>query len=105
MICPCCGQQRETPSVEELLSFRWSLIETTIVRNLARRYPAGMTVEELVSEVYGTRNSQPLTANMGIRTAIVRLRKKLAPLGWQIPRGKSGWMATGAHEHRLEKLP
>jgi len=102
MKCPCCGGEVDDLPVQQLVKFQWSAIETTVIRTLVRHYPSGVDIEALVYEVYGTRRNQPENALGCIRLSLWRLRKKLAPLGWHIPRGKGG---NGfRHVHCLVKL-
>lgn len=100
MKCPCCGGDIEEVPHDKLLAMRWSPIEKTIVRNMIKRYPDGIRVDQLMLEIYGTRNRQPEYAMTSMHVIMMVVRKKLAAVGWQVPkvRGKQDPV------YRLEKI-
>jgi hypothetical protein len=50
---------------------------------LVKAYPREMTCEQIANRIYaGRRDGGPLTAQNNVGVYLYRLRKKLAPYGW-----------------------
>ncbi len=102
MKCPCCGGEIEDVNVEQLLDARLSAVEMTVVRRIVGAYPNGVSLDQLITEIYGMRNDQPDNAANCVQVVLNRLRRKIAEYGWTVPKGTGG-RAT-RHTYRLERL-
>lgn len=89
--CPACGQP--VPDVSSLLvgelgtavarlgrSARLSVGQARILAILRDRYPSPVAHGDVVDAIYGDA-SEPLDVHRGLRVQVMRLRRRLAPLG------------------------
>lgn len=90
MKCPCCGGEVDELSLERLLYLPYSPVLMTVIRRMVKSHPIGVSMDTLLFEVYGANGNQPENASNCISLAMLRLRKKIEPLGWTVPKGTGG---------------
>ena len=102
MKCPCCNSEIDELELERLIYLPYSPILATIIRRMVKSHPIGVSMSALLFEVYGTRGNQPDNASNCIALAMLRLRRKIEPLGWTVPKGGGG--RDHAQLYRLVRL-
>lgn len=108
MLCPCCSQDvaATPPSVLTAL-LKLTPYERRVLEQLVAAFGRWVERERLITRLYEDRvDGGPLNALNGLAVLFVRLRKKLAGLGFRIETlsgGSSGrsawrlvWEASGA---------
>lgn len=93
--CPCCGSDAKTLSASSLEHVPMTASQREIVAMLAKRYPSGMSVDQIADRLYAMNpNGGPDTAHNVVHVQLHRLRKAIEPLGWTAK-------AKGRHGHDI----
>lgn len=93
VICPCCLQPMAAAKapVDALESVPFSRLEHRIVTAMLESYPRTVNMQNLINACYwDDPNGGPDNPATTVMVTIGRLRKKLPPHGWTIPRNKAG---------------
>lgn len=98
MNCPCCGQHIDAVPLSVLAETSTAPAQTTILKRLIKAYPGYVSMDSLLSEVYGMRD-HPEYAISTIKMQISVMRRKLKDTGWTIPDARRGRAEFG--EYRL----
>lgn len=91
--CPTCGQPlpKARADLAVLAGLRLGRVEMRALGAMVRAYPRAVTHGALLEALYGDDPSGgPLLADDVVRTVMRRLREKLKPFGWTIPREVGG---------------
>lgn len=98
--CPTCGAATESAMpVNSLADLQLGSVEREIVAALVSVFPRHMLTERLADRVYADHpDGGPETGGRSLQVTICRLRKRLQPYGWTIPKGRSG---PGSPGYRL----
>jgi DNA-binding response OmpR family regulator len=87
--CPCCGTEVERPFIVDLYTnavvrgdrrVRLQPTQAVLLHTIAKKYPAGARMAELLVAVYGGIDG-PANPMEATRVQICNVRKKIAPLG------------------------
>ena len=78
-------------SFDDLHEIHLTATERVVLRELIKRYPRGIAIEELTDRVFSGRiNGGPDSGRRLIHVYIARLRSKLADVKWTLSGGKGG---------------
>lgn len=99
-LCPTCNRPMEAARapIEGLASASLGPIERRIVEILVRAYPRSISADRMADMVYSDdRSGGPDNPGISISVTMIRLREKLPPFGWTIPRARRGRGSEGYH--------
>ena len=103
MKCPCCGQPVEEVSLGSLVEANLTAVERRVVEVLIEAYPSRISLEHIIDALYvDDPNGGPLWARKNAHVMVHRLRKKLAEVGWSIPKVRG--TGTSGRLYGLEQL-
>lgn len=90
MRCPCCGQETELRSPDEVARIpALSNGEREVVKVLVSAYPRNLTSREIGERIYsGIWNGGPDDPAAVVRQQLNRIRRKLSGTGWTVGNGK-----------------
>ena len=93
VICPACGNSinADAAPIESLKYAQLSEMERRITDALSDKYPLGLSKNEIIDVLYGSDpEGGALTASETVPVLVSRIRDKLAPFGWSIPKHHGG---------------
>jgi len=95
--CPCCNSTIQAPPDVTALGSLATGVKGAVLRQLIASYPRGVTMYDLISEVYDGA-SEPDNAYHVVAIATSDLRYLLKPYGWTIPSIRGGGHDRGSYK-------